>query len=613
MSEPDSIANAEPARRRRRDPRALGALWPFVRPYWGVLVAALIALTASSFATLVLPKAGGGLIDHGFTKSNLGAVSDYFLLALAACVFLGIASGARFYLVSWLGERVVADLRNAVYNHLLRLSASFFETARTGEVLSRLTTDTTLIQTIVGSSASMGLRNLFVVIGGSIMMAKTSPALAGLAALGVPAVVVPIVFYGRSVRNLSRINQDKIADTSAVAGEVLSAVQTVQAATQEEAERSRFARAVELAFASANKRNVARAFLTAAVISLISGAIVGVLWVGAKLVLSSQLSPGQLGEFILDAVLVAGGFGVLSEVWGDIQKAAGATERLMELLRVDPVIKAPATPKPLPSTSQGAVALDHVSFRYPMRPDHLALDDFSLTVKPGEVVALVGPSGAGKSTVFQLILRFYDPDQGRVLFDGDSLTELDPVQLRSRMAIVQQDVVLFSGSVADNIRYGRRDASLEDIKAAAQSAGAYEFIQRLPEQFNTLLGERGVSLSGGQRQRVAIARALLRNAPLLLLDEATSALDSESERDVQAALERLMLNRTTIVIAHRLSTVQRANRIVVMEAGRIVAQGSHAELIRQGGLYARLAALQFQPVPLDQGGEFAGARASGSH
>jgi ATP-binding cassette subfamily B protein len=584
----------------RRDLKILSALWPFLRPYRLMLVLAFIALSFAAAATLALPKAGGGIIDHGFTQSNLNAVGFYFLLALAACVFLGLASGTRFYIVSWLGERVVADIRRAVYDHLLELSPSFFEVTRTGEVLSRLTTDTTLIQTIIGSSASMALRNLFTVVGGITMMVRTAPTLAGLTLLGVPAVVAPIIILGRIVRRLSRGNQDKVAGTSALAGEVLGAVQTVQASTQERYERGRFATAVEQAFISANRRNLVRAAMTTLVISIVSAAIVGVLWFGAHAVISGRMSAGQLSEFILYAVLVSGGFGVLSEVWGDLQKAAGATERLVELLHIDPVVKAPASPRALPQPGEGAIAFENVTFRYPLRPELAALDHFSLSVKPGEVVALVGPSGAGKSTVFQLLLRFYDPDSGRILFDGVPIAETVPTDLRQRMAIVPQDVVLFAGTVADNIRYARPDAGEAEVIAAAQAAGAFGFITALPQGFATRIGERGVSLSGGQRQRVAIARALLRNAPLLLLDEATSALDSESEHLVQGALETLMQGRTTLVIAHRLATVQRADRIVVMEAGRIVAEGTHGALVREGGLYARLAALQFQMGADDQ-------------
>ena len=599
MNQDESGSTQETAAK-RRDLKVLRALWPYLRPYWPVLVAAFIALSVSSAATLALPGAGGAIVDHGFHRADLNAVGFYFLLGFGVCVLLGVSSGTRFFLVSWLGERTIADLRRAVYNHLLSLSPSFFEVTKTGEVLSRLTTDTTLIQTVIGSSASMALRNLFILIGGSIMMVKTSPTLAGLAALGVPAIVVPIILYGRAVRRLSRTNQDRIADTSALAGEVLNAVQTVQASTQEVIERKRFSDAVEVAFKTANRRNMARAVLTAFVISLISAAIVCVLWVGAHQVLSRQLTGGQLSEFVLYAVLVSGSVGALSEIWGDLQKAAGATERLVELLALEASVKPPAQPRAISAPAKGAVRFETVGFHYPLRPELRALEGFSLQVEPGEVVALVGPSGAGKSTVFQLLLRFYDPERGRILFDGVPLTETDPKDLRRHIAIVPQEVVLFSGTVAENIRYARPEASDAEVEAAAQAASALEFINALPQRFETRLGERGVTLSGGQRQRLAIARAVLRNAPLLLLDEATSALDSESELAVQGALERLMHTRTTLVIAHRLSTVQSADRIIVMEDGRIVAQGSHAELIRQGGLYARLAALQFQNGVYDE-------------
>lgn len=590
LQSPDALT-AE--RAKRRDLRVLAGLRPFLRPYGWILFGAFIALTLAAAASLSLPVAARGIIDHGFTRSDAQAMGDYFLIALGACLFLGVASAVRFYLVSWLGERVVADLRRAVYDRLLSQSPSFFEVTRTGEVLSRLTTDTTLIQTVVGSSASMALRNLFMLIGGCIMLVVTSPSLSGIAALGVPAVVLPIVIYGRAVRRLSRTSQDRVADTSAIAGEVLSGIQTVQATTQEASEGRRFARATEAAFQAANRRNVARAALSALVISLVSGAIVGVLWFGAHAVLDARMTGGELSQFVLYAVMVAGSLGVLSEVWGDLQKAAGATERLLELLALVPDIKAPAIPRALPTPTVGRVAFDRVTFRYPLRPSVSALADFSLAVEPGEIVALVGPSGAGKTTVFQLLLRFYDPQVGQVTLDGVPLPELDPQALRERIAIVPQDVVLFAASIAENIGYGRPGAPLAAIEAAARAAGAHDFIAALPQGYDTVLGERGVSLSGGQRQRVAIARALLRDAPVLLLDEATSALDAESEQAVQTALERLMQDRTTLVIAHRLATVKRADRIIVMDQGRVVAQGRHEDLVRQGGLYARLAALQF--------------------
>jgi ATP-binding cassette subfamily B protein len=585
----------------RRNVRVLRRLWPFLRPHKLVLFAAFLALTLAAAATLVLPIAARGILDHGFSKASIGAIGHYFTFALAACLFLGIASATRFYLVSWLGERVVADVRRAIYEHLLRLTPSFFEITRTGEVLSRLTTDTTLVQTVVGSSASMALRNMFIVAGGVTMLAVTSPQLMMLALLGVPAVVLPLIVVGRLVRRLSRKSQDRVADASALAGETLNAIPTVQAAGQEAFEQSRFGTAVEHAFKTANRRNAARAALTALVIALISGAIVGVLWVGARNVINGSMSAGELGQFVLYALILAGGIGALSEVWGEVQKAAGATERLIELLSIEPLVKAPANPVALPEPPRGEVRFEHISFRYPLRPEAPALADFSLTVERGEVVALVGPSGAGKSTVFQLLLRFYDPDAGAVRIDGTDLREADPALIRARIAIVPQEVVLFATSVRENIRYGRPEASDEEIRAAARAASAERFIEALPRGYDTMLGERGVTLSGGERQRLAIARALLRDAPILLLDEATSALDAESEHAIAGALDRLMRGRTTLVIAHRLATAQRAHRIVVMDKGRIVASGSHGELVRQGGLYARLAALQFnerlEPAP----------------
>jgi ATP-binding cassette subfamily B protein len=476
---------------------------------------------------------------------------------------------------------------------VLSLSPSFFETVRTGEVLSRLTADTTLVQTVVGSSASFALRNLLMSVGSLTMMFVTSPKLAALSLIGVPLVVAPIIIFGRHVRKLSRDSQDRLADTSAYAGEVLNAIMTVQAFTHEEVDRSQFRHAVEDAFAAAIRRTSMRAFMTAMVIFFVGAGIVIVLWVGASDVLAGRMTGGELSQFILYAVFLASGMGAVSETWGDVQRAAGATERLMEILSTEPSVKAPLAPLPLPRPARGAIAFDDVTFRYPSRPDSKALHGVSFGVQPGEAVALVGPSGAGKSTMFQLLLRFFDPQDGHILFDGVDIATVDPRELRRNIALVAQDPAIFSGTISENIRYGRPEASEAEIRRAAEAAAADEFIQRLPEAYETKLGERGITLSGGQRQRIAIARAILRNAPLLLLDEATSALDAENERLVQQGLANLMSGRTTIVIAHRLATIQRLKRIIVMDQGRIIAEGSHAELVGRGGLYARLASLQF--------------------
>jgi ATP-binding cassette subfamily B protein len=511
---------------------------------------------------------------------------------LAAAV-LGIASATRFYAVTWLGERVVADIRKAVFGNVLRLSPQFFETTRTGEVLSRMTADTTLIQTVVGSSASLAMRNLVNMTGGLIMMFVTSLKLAALVVGAVVVVMLPMLLFGRWVRKLSRQSQDSIAETAARGTETLNAVPTVQAFTQEDFERRSFGEAVERAFGFARDRTRARALLTAVAIFTAFGCLATILLVGLHDVIAHRTTGGDLVAFIFFGVLVGGGVGSLSEVWGDLQRAAGASERLMELLHEVPAIRPPAKPLPLPANPGGAVRFDNVTFRYPSRPDFKALNGFSLDVKSGEAVALVGPSGAGKSTVFQLMLRFFDTQAGTISYDGLDITQLDPVALRRHIAVVSQEPVIFSGSIADNIRYGREDAPMEQVRAAADAAAASEFIDKLPQGFETLVGERGVTLSGGQRQRLAIARAILRDAPLLLLDEATSALDAENERLVQTALANLMVGRTTLVIAHRFSTIQRLKRIVVMNEGQVVAQGSHAELMAGGGLYARLATLQF--------------------
>ncbi len=580
-------------RAKSRSLKPLRALLPFLRPFRWHIAGAGVALFVSSAATLVLPAALRALIDRGFSAAQISAISHYFLLFLLAAAVLGVATAIRFYFVTWLGERVIADLRKAVFANVIGLSPTFFEVTRTGEVLSRLTADTTLIQTVVGSSASVALRNFVMFVGGLALMFVTSLKLTGLVTGAVLLVMVPLIAFGRWVRVLSRKSQDRIADTSARASEMLNAVQTVQAFTHEDMERREFGRAVELSFDIAVKRTRARAVMTAVVIFAAFGCITGVGWVGAQDVVSRAMTAGQLVQFIFYAGIVAGGVGAMSETYGDLQRAAGASERLSELLTVEPDVKAPANPEFLPAHPQGAVSFDHVTFHYPARPDSAALDNFSLAVGPGEAVALVGPSGAGKSTVFQLLLRFYAPQSGRIVFDGVDVANLDAEALRRHIALVAQDPVIFSGTIADNIRYGRAGASEEDVHRAAEAAAAAEFIEQLPLGYGTLVGERGATLSGGQRQRIAIARAILRDAPLLLLDEATSALDAENERLVQQGLANLMAGRTTIVIAHRLATIQRLKRIVVMDRGHVVGEGSHAELVARGGLYARLADLQF--------------------
>jgi len=572
----------------------LRGILPFLRPYRGRILVAILALLASSSATLVLPLFLRGLINaQGLTESEAHALSGFYGAFVLAAAVLGLASATRFYAVTWLGERVVADIRKAVFGNVLRLSPQFFEITRTGEVLSRMTADTTLIQTVVGSSASLAMRNLVNMTGGLLMMFVTSPKLAGLVVGAVVVVMLPMLLFGRWVRKLSRQSQDSIAETAARGTETLNAVSTVQAFTQENYERRAFGEAVERAFGFARDRTRARAALTAVAIFTAFAALATILLVGLHDLIAHRTTGGDLVAFIFFGVLVGGGVGSLSEVWGDLQRAAGASERLMELLHEVPAIRAPARPLSLPAKPGGAVRFENVTFQYPTRPDFKALNRFSLDVRSGEAVALVGPSGAGKSTVFQLMLRFFEAQSGAISFDGVDITQLDPVDLRRHIAVVAQEPVIFSGSIADNIRYGREDATMEQVRAAATAAAASEFVDRLPNGFETMVGERGVTLSGGQRQRLAIARALLRDAPLLLLDEATSALDSENERLVQTALANLMVGRTTLVIAHRFSTIQRLKRIVVMEDGQVVAQGSHAELMAGGGLYARLASLQF--------------------
>ncbi|MDP9142137.1 MAG: ABC transporter transmembrane domain-containing protein [Pseudomonadota bacterium] len=576
-----------------KTPRRLSSLkrlWPFLRPYRGRVLLAFIMLVFGSVAMLAVPLSLRDLIDHGFVASQ--TVHWHFVGLFAIALFWGAVVAARFYWVSWIGERVTADLRNAIYRQMLSQAPPYFETTKTGEVLSRLTADTTLVQTVVGSSISMGLRSAFQFAGGLVMLAVTSLKLFAVTFALLLLVVVPTIAAGRGIKRLSRESQDRIADTSAVAGEILNAIPTVQAFTQEHAEIGRFEHSVENSFITAIRRTRLRAGMTAGVIAGVFGAIVFVLWLGAQSVIAGNMTPGQLASFVLYAVFTAGGIGVVAEVWGDVMRAAGATERLMELLAAEPTIKAPAHPVALPETRQARVSFDNVGFHYPSRPQTAALAGISLDIAEGETVALVGPSGAGKTTMFQLMLRFYDVGSGSLRFNGVDLRQLDPKALRAHIGIVPQDAVIFSANAMENIRYGNANASDAEVIAAAKTALADEFIGRLPEGYHTFLGERGLRLSGGQRQRIAIARAVLRNPPLLLLDEATSALDAESEALVQRGLEAAMRGRTTLVIAHRLATVQKADRIVVMEHGQIVEIGSPAELMQKGGLYARLANLQ---------------------
>jgi ATP-binding cassette, subfamily B, bacterial len=590
-SETARIAAGRP---KSRSLAPLRAVLPFLKPYRGRIAVACLALVASSSATLVLPLFMGRLVDaRGLSAVQAHALTGFYAAFIVAAAVLGVASATRFYAVTWLGERVVANIRKAVFDNVLGLSPQFFEVTRTGEVLSRMTADTTLIQTVIGSSASLAMRNLVNMTGGLMLMFVTSFRLAIMALGAVVIVLLPILLFGRWVRQLSRASQDSIAETAARGTETLNAVPTVQAFTQENYERRAFGDAVERAFGFARDRTKARAILTAVAIFTAFASLATVLLVGLHDVISGRMSGGGLVAFIFYGVLVGGGVGSLSEVWGDLQRAAGATERLMELLHEVPVIRAPAQPLLLPPRPTGAVSFADVTFRYPTRPEFKALNNFSLDVAGGEAVALVGPSGAGKSTVFQLMLHFYEAQGGSIRFDGIDIAQLDPTALRRNIAVVSQEPVIFSGSIAANIRYGREEATDAQVRAAAQAAAASEFIEKLPNGFDTLVGERGITLSGGQRQRLAIARAILRDAPLLLLDEATSALDAENERLVQTALGNLMVGRTTLVIAHRFSTIQRLKRIVVMDEGRVVAQGSHAELMAGGGLYARLASLQF--------------------
>jgi ATP-binding cassette subfamily B protein len=589
---------ALPAAANRGSPRALSGLLPFLKPYRAQMALAALFLVLAASATLLFPVALRTLIDGGVSAAGKGerivALRQHFLELFAVAVALGLFSAGRFFVVTWLGERVTADLRNAVYAHVLEQSPEFFETTQTGEVLSRLTTDTTLVQTVVGSQLSLGLRNAVMGIGALAMLVYTNPYVMTQVLLIIVVVVLPSMWIGRRVRKLSRASQDRVADSSAIAAEVLNAIPVVQSYTAEPREAKRFDDATESAFATGIRRTKARAAMVAFIIIATAALLLWGLYRGTQAVIAGQITAGQLGETVVYVIILAGAVGVLGEVYGDLLRAAGATERLMELLDAKSPVQSPAHPSKFEApTGASALAFEDVTFHYPSRPQTAALSHFSLRVDAGETVALVGASGAGKSTVFQLLLRFYDPQAGRILVDAASTRDVELAQLRARMAIVPQEPVIFSASAMENIRYGRPAASDEEVVAAAKAAFAHDFLIALPEGYGTFLGERGVRLSGGQRQRIAIARAILKDPPLLLLDEATSALDAESERMVQAALESAMRDRTTLVIAHRLATVQKADRIVVLDHGRIVEEGSHERLIAAGGTYARLAALQF--------------------
>ncbi|HEY0683774.1 MAG TPA: ABC transporter transmembrane domain-containing protein [Steroidobacter sp.] len=585
--------SANPERPKGRSLKPLRELWPYLRKYRGILTLAMVALLLASAAALAVPMAFRDLIDRGMAAQDAATLNTYFVAFLAAAAVFGVFAALRFYFVTWLGERVVADLRADVYARVVRMDPTFFEVTRTGEVLSRLTTDTTVVQGIAGVNLSMTLRSIVQMVGALVLMIATSPSLAGMIVLLIPLVIGPIIFVGRKLRTLSRESQDKVADTSGLAGETLNAIQTVQAFTLEELHTKRYGTAVEESFRVSIKRSKVRAAMTAIGTMMIFGAITFVLWQGAHRVLDQEMTGGELSQFLIYAVLVALSAATLSEMWGEVQRAAGAMERLIELKVATPNIVAPPKPQAFPSPPSGRITFEHISFRYPSRPETLALDDLSLAIEPGETVAFVGPSGAGKSTTFQLLLRFYDPASGRITIDGVDIAKARPEDVRARIGLVPQETVLFGTSARENIRYGRPNASDADIEAAARAAGADEFLRELPQGYDTFLGEKGTRLSGGQRQRIAIARALLKDPPILLLDEATSSLDAESERYVQEALEGLMQDRTTLVIAHRLATILKADRIVVLDHGRIVDIGTHSQLLESNELYARLAALQF--------------------
>ncbi len=569
----------------------LSALWPYMRPYSLLIAAAILALTLTAVVSLILPLAVRRVVD-GFGTEEAALLDQYFGAAVVIAALLAVGTGLRYYLVTRLGERVVADIRKDVFDRTIGMSPAFFERIMTGEVLSRITTDTTLLLSVIGSSASIALRNILILFGGLVLMLLTSAKLTGLVLLIVPAVIVPIILLGRRVRALSRENQDHIAASSGNASEALLSVQTVQAFTHEAPSRRLFGDLTERSFDAARKRIGVRAIMTVIVIFLVFIGIVGVLWIGARDVRAEVMTAGELVQFLIYAIMVAGGVAALSEIWGEVQRAAGATERLVELLNTDDSVQDPVHSVAMPDV-KGQVSFDGVTFHYPARPEIAALSDVSLEVSPGETVALVGPSGAGKTTIIQLLLRFYDPDTGAIRIDGRDLTEVSRAEFRRAIALVPQDPVIFAASARENIRFGRPGATDSEVEQAAKSAAAHDFLTALPQGYDTFVGERGVMLSGGQKQRIAIARAILRDAPILLLDEATSALDAESEAAVQNAVEALSEGRTTLVVAHRLATVKKADRIIVFEAGRIVATGTHDSLVAEGGLYARLAQLQF--------------------
>jgi len=587
-------SEADTTDKKRRSLKPLTSLFPYLRNYRGLVAGALVFLCLAAATTLALPIAIRRMLDHGFQAADSAFINKYFAMMIVMALVLAVASALRYYYVITIGERVVADLRRDVFAHVTRLSPSFFDINQSGEIVSRLTADTTQLKSAVGATASLALRNTILCLGAVAMMIATSPKLSIMVLAAIPVIVFPLVGFGRSVRQRSRAAQDTLAGASSYAGEVISAARTLQAFNAEEAARGRYFSAVESAYEAARSAIRSRALLTGVAIALVFGSVVGVLWYGAQSVLAGSMSGGTLGQFLLYSLIAAGSLGTLSEVWGELSQAAGAAERLHELLAEHPAIAAPAVPKALPEPAQGSLTFDNVHFTYPSAKTKSALNGLSFSVAHGETVAIVGPSGAGKSTIFSLILRFYDPASGTIRLDGVDIREADPQAVRARIAIVPQDTTIFASSIHDNIAFGTPNACRGMVESAAESAQASEFISKLENGFDTIVGERGVTLSGGQRQRIAIARALLRDAPLLLLDEATSALDAESETLVQKALDGLMRDRTTIVIAHRLATVLKADRILVLDDGRIVEEGTHQSLIQQGGLYAKLARLQFE-------------------